>query len=911
MAFSWRVELDSVDISEKVITFSIRESLNSYTREVILDFADPEIYTQFTWGQIPTTPKIEVFTNDGTGEVSQGKFFIERPYKADNPTAIIQRGVWGRSETAKLGAPFAEKITKQWDEKTTFKAVIQEVIEFAGLEYSSSHIEIDDYPIYAYTLVANQLYPIDILSKLMSYIGGIITTDREGHVCCLNDFFHPGSYDLELTNNEIISFDERVEFPEYGNRIKISAVSSLSNASIQLEALDGAECLPADGTAVGYLLAVVHDASGNPAQDDTPVTWSVKDTDSLTLESETTVTGPFTIINEKVKASDFKHVSTKFKPSEIVSIYAYSDTSKSLNFYTDFAEISDNEITLAYGLSFAYCDQLLLITYIVNGAAVNKITVGNITQDTVVTASVEGIKDEIDIYIGNPCACGSALNIRSNPSSICLGLNAHVLVWGEYLGEPAIGKQVVISDLTNSAYGTLSSNRKNLSIGVAITNEKANVRNLVSGISQVMTAVACAATPIPQVYRITDLGKTNNLYSSHNRKLIDLDTVLDEGEEVYIDYTGLGATVVALSGDNVGTAKIQVFMNDGTESGLIAQTDIFVKDCSGIGAGGLSEDDGFDDPEGFDSGDSGDGGGWDENGDAVENGEGSLENICGASYASVNRNVLSTDLDDAAKNVKRFFNSDNPNDECDELEYSNPGGCSCEDLIASEIQAFGTTQGYDGGSGLTIHELAILDGGPIGSPEYYEMYQEHMDAATSEGVADCEQARADICGDPCRFQPDHPDCQENEYQIMSSDYLEAETLQGEWSFGDDDLHEFTPEVQFDSNKLTYSKISCCNGCNGWYVLSSNWKQSQHYSPYGYTYEMLADAFTIQVYWQRTINTCNSLRKYFRYGYSRVDFYTISYKFQIWEFHRVTDPEIIDMLENNELPCYCVTGNGGY
>ena len=342
MPYAWKITLDSVDISDKVSRFSITSALDSFCREMTLDISDPDLYAELDFSQISEAPEIEIFTRTGEEWISQGEFFIERPALAVSIQSDLLQGVWGRSLTAKLAEPFAPKITKAWEEKTTFFTICEEMCDLAGFEWNQAYSDIDDFIIFPYTYEADGVYPIDVISELAVLAGALVSTARLGHLCIKQIDYAPSSADVTITDDDIRAITERPEWPTFGNRVRITPTGELGSYSIALVIPD--PCLKADGSSRAKVYAQVRDPDGEPV-DGLAVNWET-DSDSAALERATSNTQEIIIRSEPQRADNFYSVAVNFPPSSVDGIYAYSDTARRNNFAAAGYEIDGKTITL-------------------------------------------------------------------------------------------------------------------------------------------------------------------------------------------------------------------------------------------------------------------------------------------------------------------------------------------------------------------------------------------------------------------------------------------------------------------------------------------------------------------------------------------------------------------------------------
>jgi len=743
MPLDWDIKLDGVSIKSQIASFQVRETRSAYARELTLFAADPSFYDQFDYTLIPQL-RVEVLTKTALDWVSAGEFYIERPIIAANPDGILSPGVWGRSKTAAAGTPFAEKISKTWTEDTTFADIIDEMADLCGLSIVS---EIEDYTVFANSYACDGIYPINVIAQLADFAGGYPGCTAAGALVVRKDVFHPSVADYTITDDDIIDINEQTEYPDFGNRIRISAIGAGAGYQINLEVIDNDDCLNADGISKGTLLAFVTEPDGGAVPDNTIVTWTAED--GVSLEEEHTGTGAYLLENRKHRAGNYHSVDVEFPIAQVIGVWAYSDAGNLRNYWNpEYCSFAGTAITVHR--AFDFCDQMLRVAYITAGCAVNRVTAGYTALDVEVTAEVEGARDIIEVKLGNTCDCGSTLNYKVNPyGSICLGNLAHILVWATINNRPATGRDVQLR--ITEGCGELSSENKKLKTK-QILNETSYVSNNISGVSQVRTEIEPADKEAPKVYLATDTGKANDFYSSRDGKIIDLDTSLTTGDEVVIDYYADGATLVAwrtLNETKDCDSEVTIKMADGTEEGLREVANLSAKDCTVPDSiPDYNEDYSDYDPEYDDqSGDEGsdgfpdDGNDFNEEDDGVEDGDGGhagwggFYNSCDP--ASTIENRLTDDPDDG----KRF---DASSEEDCPPEGEDPG-CSCEELCMNEVIITGNTQDQS----QTLSEQA----GEFfeeGSPGFYEAKNEFMNSNLEDCRQDCESAREAVCGE-CEY----------------------------------------------------------------------------------------------------------------------------------------------------------------
>jgi hypothetical protein len=453
-----------------------------------------------------------------------------------------------------------------------------------GLTWDSIYSDIADFLIYAYSYQAENIYPIEVLSELAALDYGEdlkVTTDAAGHVCLRLVDRSPSASSATITDPVLSQINEEPEWPDFGNRIKISAAGSLAGYGVELNAPNA--CLLDDGIARTKLYARVTDPDGLPVNN-ALVTWSAAES-LVTLDAAQTETQTIIIANEEQRATSFTEVDVDWPPESVISIYAYSDVFKTTNLIDDGYEIDGNTIRLTGELS--YCDQLLLITYEVEGMAVNYATAGTVAGNDKITADVGGNSASIDIYVGNPCACPPTLTLKANPTSIMIGETAGLLAYVEIGGSPVTdGRLIYMTVDTKPAHGSIDWTSQSLG-AVSVTNDECRATNEISGLTR--CELSMWPTLVTGVYLSDEDGnKTGaNLYSGHTGKLVVLNTTLISGTALLADYDTVGAAVNQYDGKLAGSDTIRAILRTTREEPLEASVSISVGEetedtCSGL-----------------------------------------------------------------------------------------------------------------------------------------------------------------------------------------------------------------------------------------------------------------------------------------------------------------------------------------
>ena len=804
MPYSWKIELNSVDISNKVDYFSILCSLNNFCRELTFNIIDKSIYDALDFTQLSESPEIEVFTKITDTFISQGKFYLERPTFIEELNSEMMRGVWGRSETAALAEPFAPKVKKVWETKTTFYTICQEMCDLVGFTWNQTYSEIDDFVIYPYTYEADNLYPIDVISELATLAGAKVTTDRNGNLCIKENNFSPTSEAHTFTDSEVNTIRENRDWPTFANRIRITPTGSVSNYSIELFTLN--DCLRADYSSKTKLFAQVKDPDGNPVSN-VVVNWA-QSSSTADLVYDSSNTQEVIIQNERQQATGFHSFQLDLPASSIIGVYAYTDTAKEINLAADGYSIDGNTVTLTKKLS--YCDQSLIITYNAAGIAVNYLQAGFAADDVTVIADVEGQRASIIIYIENPCKCPPSINLTASPTSMTKNEIAKLLVYVEESGPVTTGRVVFMSEGSKVKKGSLSWTTTKLG-QVTITKEKTKARNEIAGLTQCEIGMFPAS--VTSVYLNDGDGNQtgNNLYVSHEGKTINLSTILLTETDLLVNYIAQGAALNLFTGSKIGVAQLNAYIITTSENSQEDNVEIQISDKSQItddyppdwGQG--DDDGGYEDPGGYSDD-------WEDKNDTslclqsdgtkVECGSG--ERCC----SDGNTVGCHPDSECVGGDIDPCWPasiSGEPNESVLSSRFDTglEHGCSCSEMCNNEFSISETTQDYDGASGNKISTLALSACAcEEGSAEYWEKYAELKDEAIQECINTCE------CQKGLEWDSDN-----NPETISGGSSVDIFVLNGlapyTWSVSGNGYSVLVPETNAGANT-----ISCIEGTCG-------------------------------------------------------------------------------------------------
>lgn len=549
--YAFKVILDgTIDITDKVKSFQITDSLDAYCREASLDILDETFFDSLDFSRIPENPRIEIFTSileetPPTPQqvwVSQGVFFIERP-TFQVGTQITETGIWGRQSTAILNEPFAQKITKLWSSNTTLYAILQEIIESVGLTWIEDNCELDNYNIFADTFEADNEYPIDVLKNLVNLcVGeeGFVTTDRLGNICIKKLKRTYPTYDHDITDSIVQTINEEPEWPEFGNRIKIIPNLSVSQNSCDL--LIDRECL---GTgASGYINVYAQARDGNSVPlNGVVINWLFepaipKDVwfkypwyPNYNMEKTASQnTARMIVSNEKQIATGLNSVEVKFVPSSVIGIWSSKDASRSYNFAPVGGYLIDGNTIFLTQRPFTYCDQSVVISYYADGIAKNTIVYSEELYEDVnaeelygsltVIASVSGKDTSKEIYVNNSCKCKTELEVLVNPTTVTSIPLELSIIYG-FLTNSGAPVNGTIRMIETSGYGTLQWSEKYTS-SILFEGELTEAINIIP--NQTQCIVATTPDSVVSVYRRSRVNRTRleeinaeiAMYESHS-----------------------------------------------------------------------------------------------------------------------------------------------------------------------------------------------------------------------------------------------------------------------------------------------------------------------------------------------------------------------------------------------------------
>ncbi len=802
MAISWKWKIEytdpaigtPADITELCEGFTITASIMSFVREMNIDVIDRGFYDSIDFTVVPEDPPIEIFTKLSGVWISQGRFFLERPLLTAGVHVDEARGIWGRSITAKLSEPFADKVTKVWESDTTFFAIAGELCTLCGLSFDEAKSDATDFTVFAKTLESENRYPADILSELCVIAGALLSCDRIGDLYVREIDYSPSAGDASITDDDMV-ISETPIYPSFGNRVKL--IPTGSAGGYQIELMMGDPCISARMAFQKGVFARVVDAGGSPVKNGV-VDWRIEYDGGVTglakLKQTASNTKSVRFYREKKQADSLYRLRTELPATTILGIYGYQGASRWFNYAAGGYTLEGDTVILSSPLK--YCDQTVLVDYEVDGVAVNYLIpngTGPLGQTAVLTASIAGQDVSQEIYINNGCQCPVTLDIRANPGSLSVGESSDILVYAEQAGGPVVdGRHVFLQQSVK--IGVLKSLVLILA-AIAINNEQAESGVVTAGVTQ------CQVSMYPSsVYGVFLAGTDSdgkqvrvggNLYASHQGKVIELSQTLPVGTQLLVAYYAYGTAMTYFKGGKAGTTRITALMEGNTEQPVSASTDITVSDKNTpltnsytpptwapygalgpvtnnlvalAGAGnegaievpctqkcqeqyppGSAQDDCIDtcvannDP----GGKSDDGEGFDETND---------EPSCDGATCGEGESCCNSGADYGCF----------PSDQCTgAAPYMPPD--DCESKCADELDRHGTTEIYNEGSMRPLSEIVVEDFGYTkGSDDgYWEKYAELAAEAETECLEDCQ-----ACEEAEDLVTDAPETSEPDSEIL-------------------------------------------------------------------------------------------------------------------------------------------------
>lgn len=553
----WSVTLNGTDITAKVVQVQVSFAAGNTAGECTVDLADRSVLDGIVVPRVPREKLISVDKGDGSPAMEFYLESIDYPQDLNSKTASI----WGRSDSAGLYLPRAQKISKQWPAATTINAIAQELADLCGVVVTVA----EDYPVCAYCYAVSDQYPSEILQDLAAKSGQIFWPQADGSLVIAPRLYRnlPDPV-VTLTDPSVLVESVTREVPDFGNRILVSGDASVAGLSVQVVPLaDDDACVVADGQSTVRLIAIVLGADGLPVALGTTVTWSAS---SGYMSALTSATAQVVRQGEVHQADDYKHMTLDLPAESVIGCYRRTDVRRARNYFTERGgSVSGNVITFAAPLDFY--DQTLVVDYVVKGAPITW-TAGRIPGDVTVLGSVAGAQGFCTIHQSNPKACASQLTMESSPSSPCLGDAVSILLKAQMFGGAAVGSAV----FGLQGCGTLSSTRKSLAPRTITETLRTSVWG---GAVEVRLSASPVEGTTPSVVLTEAPGA--NLYESHTGQVVVLsdDTIL-AGTQVTVTYVAGGTALIAwlpsaLPGGHESITETLLVTHSGTEPDIVAQ----------------------------------------------------------------------------------------------------------------------------------------------------------------------------------------------------------------------------------------------------------------------------------------------------------------------------------------------------
>jgi hypothetical protein len=525
---NWRVLLNGTDITAYCSGVQTRFEADAICGEVEVSLASRAPLAGIVVPRVPQALSIAVDEHNGVAWVSRGEYFLEEigyPQDTEAKTATI----WGRSWSARLTTPWAQKVSKQWATGETIASIIAEVVNPPGVTFSLD----TDYDVCQYCYAVSDQTPAEIIRDLATRSGQIIWPQVDGSIVIAPRLYTYGVPDVVLSSDDIIveSLDRQV--PDFGNRILVSGDAAVSGLSVQVVPLaDEDACVVADGQSTVRLIAIVTGADGDPVALGTEVEWSAS---SGLMSAQTSITQSVIRQAEVHQADSYTKMTLDLPAESVIGCYRRTDVRRARNYYTERGgSVSGRVITFSAPLD--YYDQTMVVDYIVQGAPITW-TAGRIPGDVTVLASVAGAQGYCTIHQSNPTACATQISLEASPSSPCLGDAVAILLKTTMFGGAGVGA----ATFGMQGCGSLSSTRKTLAPREITETLRTSIWG--GAVEVRLTAVPAAGTT-PSVVLAETPGA--NLYESHDGQVVILsdDTILP-GTQVEVTYVAGGTALIS------------------------------------------------------------------------------------------------------------------------------------------------------------------------------------------------------------------------------------------------------------------------------------------------------------------------------------------------------------------------------
>ena len=553
----WQLSLNGVDITAKADGVTVTFAAENICGEITVELKDRAAIDGLVVPRVPQEPII-AYRHSPTHPVML--FYLEEIQHPQDLTAKTAT-LWGRSMSARLTAPWAQKISKQWPGGNTVAGIIAEVAGMAGVTVNVTN----DYDVCQYCYAVSDQTPAEIIRDLATRSGQILWPEIDGTLTIAPRLYRnlPAPV-VTLDASEIVIESVDRQVPDFGNRILVSGDASVAGLSVQVVPLvDDTECVAADGQSSVRLIAIVIGADGLPVALGTVVTWSAS---SGYMSAQTSLTQDVIRQNEQQRADSYKRVTLDLPAESVIGVYRRADVRKARNYFTERGgSVSGRVITFALPLD--YYDQALVIDYIVQGAPITW-TAGWVPGDVTVLASVAGAQGFATLHQSNPTACATQITMEASPASPCLGDAVSILLKTTMFGGAGVGA----ATFGIQGCGSLSSTRKLLSPRTITETLRTSIWG---GAAEVRLSAIPVSGTTPSVVLTETPG--GNLYASHNGQVVILNnSALLPGTQVTVTYVAGGTALIswlpnALPSGNESISEWLKVVHVEVESVMVAQ----------------------------------------------------------------------------------------------------------------------------------------------------------------------------------------------------------------------------------------------------------------------------------------------------------------------------------------------------
>jgi hypothetical protein len=521
----WLISLNGVDITAKVDGVTVTFAAENVCGEITVELKDRSAITGLVVPRVPQEPII-AYQHGPAHPVMW--FYLEDIQQPQDLTAKTAT-LWGRSGSARLTAPWAQKVSKQWPGGHTVAGIIAEVAALCGVTVNVTN----DFDVCQYCYAVSDQTPAEIIRDLATRSGQVLWPEIDGTLTVAPRLYRDlpdPVVTLDAAEIVVESVDRTV--PDFGNRVLVSGDASVAGLSVQVVPLaDEDACVAADGVSSVRLIAIVLGVDGLPVALGTVVTWSAS---SGLMSAATSTTQDVVRQAEAHQADNYTHVTLDLPAESVIGVYARRDVRRTNNLYAQRGgSVSGRTITFEYALD--YYDQAVFVDYIVACAPITW-TAGWVPGDVTVLASVAGAQGVATLHQSNPTACATQISLEAYPSSPCLGEAVKILLKTMMFGGAGIGAAV----FSLAGCGSLSATRK-------VLQPRTITETLRTSIWGGAAEVRLSAIPVEGTTPVVYLAGTTatNLYASHTGQVLLLNNAsLLPGTQVDVTYVAGGTAVV-------------------------------------------------------------------------------------------------------------------------------------------------------------------------------------------------------------------------------------------------------------------------------------------------------------------------------------------------------------------------------